>query len=131
MRLDRAVHPRRRMLSLTPLIDVVFILLLFFMLASSLHRWQALSLVLPTTSDTATATPSAALVWVGLAGDGTLSLDGRPLSAESLQTHLRARLAADPRTRVVVEPAEGVTLQGLIRLIERLRAAGIPAIGLR
>jgi biopolymer transport protein ExbD len=43
MRFD-APAPHRRLISLTPLIDVVFILLVFFMLASSLIKWQAVEM---------------------------------------------------------------------------------------
>ena len=38
---------RRRLISLTPLIDVVFILLIFFMLASSFLDWRAIGLDAP------------------------------------------------------------------------------------
>ncbi|MBO8087018.1 MAG: biopolymer transporter ExbD, partial [Marichromatium sp.] len=44
MRLDLARRVRRNPISLTPLIDVVFILLLFFMLASHFDQWRALAL---------------------------------------------------------------------------------------
>jgi biopolymer transport protein ExbD len=41
-RLAAKQPPRRAVVSLTPLIDVVFILLVFFMLASSFVKWRAI-----------------------------------------------------------------------------------------
>ena len=48
-RLTRSSQPRR--LSLTPLIDVVFMLLLFFMLATSFSQWRVLDLIRGETGD--------------------------------------------------------------------------------
>ena len=50
MQLDRPAAPARKLIGLTPLIDVVFILLLFFMLTSSFFQWQSLDLTMSTPS---------------------------------------------------------------------------------
>ena len=52
MKLGDDKPPTGVMITLTPLIDVVFILLIFFMLASSFIDWRALDLRLAGGSDT-------------------------------------------------------------------------------
>ncbi|MGB0941185.1 MAG: ExbD/TolR family protein [Marinomonas sp.] len=48
MRLNQSNTKRRQAISLTPLIDVVFILLLFFMLSSSFIPWRQINVSMPT-----------------------------------------------------------------------------------
>ncbi|WP_438463090.1 ExbD/TolR family protein [Marinomonas sp. PE14-40] len=50
MRLNQSNSKRRQAISLTPLIDVVFILLLFFMLSSSFIPWRQINVSMPTAS---------------------------------------------------------------------------------
>ncbi len=50
MRLNQSHSKRRQAISLTPLIDVVFILLLFFMLSSSFIPWRQINVSMPTAS---------------------------------------------------------------------------------
>ena len=91
-------HPRRRPISLTPLIDVVFILLMFFMLTSAFTRWKAVDLRLPTTSsDTSPKKPQALLLHT----DGSLSLRGRPFPLPDAATALPAVLRCGPTGRRV------------------------------
>ena len=58
----------RRMISLTPLIDVVFILLVFFMLASSFTDWRAITLDTPPAATRSGSSEGALLVRVGQDG---------------------------------------------------------------
>jgi biopolymer transport protein ExbD len=110
--------------SLTPLIDVVFILLVFFMLASSFTDWRSLRL---------TAAEAGGAAEPGVVGamlvevrPGGLRLAGRAVAEEALV----ARLAARPQTRVLVRPAGGVEMQRVVDLLDRLAAAGVARLDL-
>lgn len=54
MRLNQSLSKRRQVISLTPLIDVVFILLLFFMLSSSFVPWRQINVSMPTATSAST-----------------------------------------------------------------------------
>ena len=116
-------HPRRRPISLTPLIDVVFILLMFFMLTSTFTRWKAVDLRLPVASSDASPKKPQALL---LHTDGSLSLRGRPF--QLLDSNVEAALAAlDPVRPVVVFPEADTRVQTIISTFERLATAGVPS----
>ena len=53
MTLAAAAQKKRPLISLTPLIDVVFILLVFFMLASSFLDWRSIDLSTPAAAEAA------------------------------------------------------------------------------
>ncbi|MDX1606672.1 MAG: biopolymer transporter ExbD, partial [Candidatus Competibacterales bacterium] len=85
----RVTRSRRRIISLTPLIDVVFILLFFFMLASSFIQWRSIDLGLAGAE--AGARPLAGTVLVRIRADGSLDLNAAPVSLAELEARLRTR----------------------------------------
>ena len=84
-----ASSPRRRrpLISLTPLIDVVFILLVFFLLASSFLDWRAIDLSAPAEAAAGASVQGALLVEVREEG---LRLSGEAVSLEDLESRLAA-----------------------------------------
>jgi len=122
-------HSRRRpLVSLTPLIDVVFILLIFFMLASSFLDWRTLEVMTPAPGNPASS-PDKALV-VELLADGRWLLGGQTLDPQSLQQQIAKQIARHPELTIMVRPEEGVLLQTAIDVLDRLRAAGASKVSL-
>jgi len=128
MQFGSTPRPRRRLIGLTPLIDVVFILLLFFMLASQFHQWRAMTIGATGTPSNGEAAP-AVLVRVHV--DGSLDLNGEPVAVHSLTAHLRQTLIREPELSVQIESADEVPLQALVTLFDQLHAAGIDLMNLR
>jgi biopolymer transport protein ExbD len=120
MRFDSPA-PRRRLISLTPLIDVVFILLVFFMLASSLVKWHSVEMG---ASASATAGPPVVGSWLVRVRPVDLDLNAEPISTAELAVRVSARLGEVPAQHFLVQPGAGVTLQRLVDVLDLLRAAG-------
>ena len=118
MQIDLPVR-RRHSISLTSLVDVVFILLFFFMLASSYQSWRSIDLSLAGSGD-APLEPGAELQVLRQLADGSLLLQDVPLDIEEIEAQVRER----PQLKLVVQPGEGVDLQSTIALMDRLRRAG-------
>jgi biopolymer transport protein ExbD len=108
----------RRRISLTPMIDVVFLLLVFFMLAARFGMDPAIPLRIGTGLGEWQGPPR--LVDVTTAGQ---SLNGLPVTIEALIVGL-APLLQDPGDPIVLRPRDGVPLQRLVDVIEALQAAG-------
>jgi len=122
-------RPRRRAtISLTPLIDVVFILLIFFMLASSFLDWRAIELRAPATAGASGSETGAMLLRIG--ADGRLDLNGRRVDPDGLGDALRR--AADRRDdpRLLIQPADGVAMQQAIDLLDVARGAELDRVQL-
>lgn len=118
---------RRTLVSLTPLIDVVFILLLFFMLASSLTDLRAISLDAPVSGSGIASIEGGLLVDVRLDG---VRLAGRYIGLNDLIDTIHQRQARTPELRVLVRPARGVSLQDTVRVLDALTVAGIDRVAL-
>jgi len=112
----------RKPLGLTPLIDVVFLLLLFFMLASTFQKYAEIDLV---AAGTGAATPSAERPHlVRVHEDGTLDLNAQPIGLDALAEVLsRAKNGKD--LRVLIQVRKGAETQRLVDVLERVRGIGI------
>ena len=113
---------RRAVIGLTPLIDVVFILLVFFMLASSFLDWRSIELRAP--GPAASSTLEGTL-FVELR-EGGLRLAGLPITLPALL----AKATALTAPKVVLRAAPGVPLQQAVTVLDRLAGAGITNIAL-
>lgn len=108
----------RRRPSLTPMIDVVFLLLVFFLVAARFAPEAGLPLALPGPPAPWEGAPRLVEV-----SPGGLSLNGVPMPGPELLAAL-ARIMPAPDAPVVVRPAGGATVQDLVAAAELLRQAG-------
>ena len=107
-------------INLTPLIDVVFILLIFFMLVSSFSQWRELPLELSTAASVSKSNPS--ISFVVLKKTEVIALNQQSISLKQLLKTLSARLAVDAKHQIVLRAEQGVPLQQLISVLEKLKA---------
>lgn len=116
-----AARPSKK-ISLTALIDVVFILLMFFMLTSSFSQWRTVDLAAPATA-TVIANSEPQLVFISPIGAFSLQ-DGSRVSATALAEQFNVEQA------VVIIPDEQTQLQILVSGIEQLKNLGFSRVTL-
>ena len=122
-------QPRRRsLISLTPLIDVVFILLVFFMLASNFLEWRSINLSAPAES-TGRGSSIEGSILVEIRADG-LRMSGLPISLEELAGKISDQMKTSPERGIFVKPAQSVTLQETVAILDVLTGAGASNISL-
>ena len=117
-------------IALTPLVDVVFILLIFFMLASSFLHWRAVDLSMPDRVAAEAGDDAKQALVVGLLADGNVTLAGQPIAKNALGTAVTARLKAEPDLRMVIRPEESVSLQRTVDMLDLMRRVGIVDVSL-
>ncbi|GAB5502781.1 ExbD/TolR family protein [Pyruvatibacter sp.] len=107
----------RVVLSLTPLIDVVFILLVFFMLVSQFATWREVEMRPQASLDEQT-TDLAPLV-ITVDANNTVTINGRPVADAPDAASEAARTLSEGQT-VILRPLEGTAIQPVISLLEAL-----------
>lgn len=112
-----------RLVRLTPLIDIVFILLVFFMLASSFMDWRSIALGTPSAQSAAGSSMEGAML-LRVHEGGQVDLSGRRMSVEELGAALSTDLQQDPDRRILVRPMNQVPLQQTVRVLDEISAAG-------
>lgn len=119
---------RRGMASLTPLIDVVFLLLIFFMLTTSFLQTQSLAVVTPAPSVDELPT-DARVVEIWLLGDETIAIDGQPVERTALTEALKQAIGERKDLTVTILAEKGSKTQALIAAIEAARQSGAKSVG--
>jgi len=125
------VHFRRRQglkvaIDIAPLVDVVFLLVIFFAVSTTFLETSGLKLDLPTSKSTAER--EARGLSVSLAADGSLEFDGEVIQVERLPELLRAALEGRER-KVVVLRADAATPHGrVVELMDVIKGAGAEAL---
>jgi biopolymer transport protein ExbD len=119
-------------LNVISLVDVLFLLLIFFMLTGTFKRAGELDLKLPESESASPAGPQAAPpeVEIVLTEQETLLLNGRPIAMEALPEALRALHAQDPAARVMIDAETGVPHGQVVRLLDAVRGAGFRGVGI-
>jgi biopolymer transport protein ExbD len=126
MQLDLTSGARRARISITPLIDVVFILLLFFMLSSSFMQWRQLDLPMPT----AGSASDAPVVRIRLLNNAGAIEIGESRSRMGDTQWLKERVLDSSDAVFAVDVAEGVQMQAMIHLVDALKSAGATRVSL-
>ncbi len=127
-------------INITPLTDIFLVLLIIFMVTSSVIVNQSpgggakagLKVNLPKGS-AADVTPTAADLSVAVLADGRLVLAGSVVTEEELKKALDETKQKNPGTLVIVQADEGVTHGKVVQVMEMAKSAGLGqlAIGVR
>ncbi|HET19637.1 MAG TPA: biopolymer transporter ExbD [Chromatiales bacterium] len=126
-------RPRQRDevgLDLTPLIDVVFLLLLFFMLTTTFVEATRLKIDLPEAGQGAEAERKDDHWTIEIDAQGRYALNGETVVAEQLSERLRAIPGRTEETSVLVRADGQASHQAVVRALDAARSAGIVRVGL-
>lgn len=110
---------KKPVISLTPLIDVIFILLIFFMLASSFLKWQFVELGVSESESVPINADKQSLIRVER--NGSYALNGKTMPLADIVQIVRERLRSDPDHPVLVQPVDDLPLQDLIHVLDELK----------
>ncbi|HEY7883452.1 MAG TPA: biopolymer transporter ExbD [Cellvibrionaceae bacterium] len=111
-------------MSLTPLIDVVFILLVFFMLASSFVKWRAVELDAAGNSPAASNTSPLEPLTLTVSAEQT-QLNGETMPLAQMLPLIQTHLQKHHDQVLRVQPLADTSLQTVIHLLDALQYEGI------
>ena len=132
-KLKRHEIPESRDINMTPMMDVIFQLLIFFVLTSSLVKPTQIELILPDSTSGTKSTPEKTRIV------SYQFRDGRPLislgdqlvaSLDELETKMKSLAAGAPPCPVDIRIEKTVPYQDVIALMDSLRDAGYPKFSL-
>jgi biopolymer transport protein ExbD len=114
-------------LSLTPLIDVVFLLLIFFLVTSEFEEEERrLDIVLPTATSATPMTSKPREIVVDINADGQTFLSGQRTSLDELQRLLQTAVASNPTNQTVVIRADHTTaFQPVVSVMDICNKTGV------
>lgn len=126
MRFSRKEPHKATSIELTSMLDVIFLLLCFFVTISVFSQWESeISIKLPTAGTAETPDRMPGEVIVNLTKDGTISVNGVKLSLEDLKSRLSKVAEYYPGQPVIIRADRDTKYDMLIKLVDTCRAADI------
>jgi len=107
---------------MSPLIDMVFILLIFFMVSSTFVKDMKLDLERPGASSASRASSKVIRVYIDKTGE--TYVDGQPVKSWAIQGKLRDMMRASTEKSVLVVTDDGIAVQKLIDVVDQCRLSG-------
>jgi biopolymer transport protein ExbD len=128
MRIPRQESAKAR-IEIIPMIDVIFFLLVFFMVSTlSMTINRGLPVNLPTA---ATSQKDARdNVSLTVMQDGKMFLNKEPVTLENMGTRVKAALASDPQLAVVINADGHVLHSTVVDILDELRQAGVSGLAI-
>ena len=123
----KANQPPQLMLS--PMIDMIFLLLVFFIVGTMyMNELRSIPIQLPQAKNSETLKKSS--FTVSIKKDGSLFLDDIPIELEQLIKNVKIENENNPEFFVMIRAEEEVNYKTVIKLIDELRGTGVNRLGL-
>lgn len=116
-------------INVAPLIDIVFLLLIFFMLASEFTDFKTIDLVSPIESNTNIEITKLPII-INLSESGTIHVNSETIEKNNLSNFLKTTLTENSSKKVVINTDENTKINLLIDIIDIVRDLGIDKIAL-
>lgn len=113
-------------IDLTPIIDMVFLLLIFFLVATTFHQTEReLKIALPVASSAAPISSLLQELVINVDIEGRIIVGGRIISAEELRSTVQKAVAANPEQKVTIRGDRGSLYANIVTVLDICKIAGI------
>ncbi|MBX2847930.1 MAG: biopolymer transporter ExbD [Acidiferrobacterales bacterium] len=110
-------------IDITPMLDVVFIMLIFFIVTASFIKESGANVTKPD-AQTATQRPNATIL-IAVDENDDVWLDRRQIDSRAVKTNINRLRAENPSGEVVLQADEESTAEAVMEVVEALKDAGI------
>ncbi len=115
--------------NLTPLIDLVFILLIFFLVTASFQQNTALDIQRPQAQTAKLQTHNQRSI-IEIAANGALRLDKQVVNLAEIRAAIAQQQQAMPQLQVVIVADKQAQTGLLVQIMDQVRLAGVSHIAL-
>ena len=116
---------------LTSLVDVVFLLLIFFLLATTFMREERdIRVRLPESEKGSERAQPFSQIVINVRGDGTLVVLGRVVSQQALAERLRETIRSNPYVPVVIRGDKATPHGEVVKILDLCKGCGVRSIGI-
>lgn len=113
-------------LDMTPIIDIVFNLLIFFLVATTFHQTEReMNVILPAARNAAPLSVALREIVVNVSEGGAIVVGGRETEPEALRAQISDAVAANPNQKVAVRGDRRVAYGRIVTVLDICRAAGV------
>ncbi|MFT5277245.1 MAG: biopolymer transport protein ExbD [Glaciecola sp.] len=126
--LQNLVEEEEATIDMTPMLDVVFIMLIFFIVTASFVKESGIDVNRP---DAATAVKKdRANILIGISDKNEIWINKRRIDVRAVQANVERLHAENPQGSVVIQADRKSTTEFLIKVMDASRAAGVTDVSI-
>ena len=116
-------------INVAPLIDVVFLLLIFFMLTSEFTDFKTIDMISPNQSSASIENKNLPII-INLSEEGLIEIDKAEVKLENLSEIIQMKLINSKNKKIVISTLNETKINNLIIVVDMIRSLGIENIAL-
>ena len=116
-------------INVAPLIDVVFLLLIFFMLTSEFTDFKTIDMISPNQSNASIENKNLPII-INLSEEGLIEIDKAEVKLENLSEIIQMKLINSKNKKIVISTLNDTKINNLIIVVDMIRSLGIENIAL-
>ena len=116
-------------INVAPLIDIVFLLLIFFMLTSEFTDFKTIDMISPNQSNTNIQNNDLPII-INLSENGLIEIDKIEIKLEDLSETIQMKLLNSNNKKIVISTLNTTKINNLIIVVDTIRSLGIENIAL-
>jgi biopolymer transport protein ExbD len=125
----QGAHSSINDINVTPMIDVLLVLLIIFMITQPLSRMTLRVQVPPPPQPSATPPAQSNQIVLEMPDNGTFLINGQPVPKNQLDAQLHAIYDPRPAKLLFVKPGQNRVFQDVIEAMDVARGAGVQVLG--
>jgi len=122
-------HGTMSELNITPLLDLVFVLLVIFIITTP-QMMNNLEMTLPSGKPPPPQKEKPKINQITVTASGQITLNAQPVTPAELKSDLQTLKASDPDLKVVVKGSDEADYQNMVAVLDVLRQLDITKVGL-
>ncbi|MCP3903018.1 MAG: biopolymer transporter ExbD [Planctomycetes bacterium] len=111
---------------LTPIIDMVFLLLIFFLIATTFHQTEReMQIALPSAAAASPISTTLREIIVNVDAEGQVIVSGRRLEIDALSALISEAVDQNPDQKVTVRGDRGTSYANIVRVLDACKGSGV------
>ena len=115
-------------INVTPLVDIMLVLLIIFMLTAHLIAKQAIEVELPRASQSTTL--KVTTLAITLNREGAIFLDDKPVTPDALRAAVAAAIQKDPKSQAIIAGDKAVSHGRIVWVLDLVKSLGVTSFAI-
>jgi biopolymer transport protein ExbD len=115
-------------INITPMLDIVFIMLIFFIVTTSFVKEQGLEVSRPSNSPPKEVQQKTGPIVVKITANSLISIKGRLLEPKAVQANLEREKAVKPDSPLIIAAHPEADTESLVTILDAAKAVGIESV---
>ena len=115
-------------INITPMLDIVFIMLIFFIVTTSFVKEKGLEVSRPSSTPPKEVTETKGPIVVKIDANGNITLKGRMLESLAVEANLEREKAEKPESPLIVAAHPDAETEALVTVLDAAKAVGIGSV---